>query len=313
MREESYGYPLKYSGIPMKENQFGIYNYCLGFVDLLGQREALKGQGLLPKFSTDADKEAFFKTVKASVGAITGLQRVASTMLNSLLDTTRGSDFRSKLPTDKDRADWDEMMRCDIKKQHWSDGFVTFVSLSETSTRYPTQDVFSILSHTGSLCFLGLAGSRPIRGAIDIGWGIEYRPGEMYGAVLANAYQLEHEVAQYPRIVVGQHVLGFLQAYAQNPGDDIYAQFNRAVAKKCMDMLLKDTDGQVILHYLGDEFLNSVTQSRHQELYDGALKFINSSLSEYKKAGNSKLTPRYEQLAQYFIAHPAKPYTASKL
>ena len=38
-----------------------VFNYCVSFIDLLGQRNAAKGQGLLPRISSEAEDKAFRK------------------------------------------------------------------------------------------------------------------------------------------------------------------------------------------------------------------------------------------------------------
>jgi len=51
-------------------DQWNAYNYCISFIDLLGQRDALKGQGLLPIFKSEEDHKRFISTLKDSIGAI---------------------------------------------------------------------------------------------------------------------------------------------------------------------------------------------------------------------------------------------------
>ena len=57
------------------------YNYLISFIDLLGQRDALQGQGLLPVFKTEEDHKRFTGTLKDSIGAILKLQARAEDML----------------------------------------------------------------------------------------------------------------------------------------------------------------------------------------------------------------------------------------
>lgn len=57
--------------------QLGAYNYCISFLDLLGQREALRGEGWLPHFQSDEDRKQFLRKLKNSIGSIMGLQQQA--------------------------------------------------------------------------------------------------------------------------------------------------------------------------------------------------------------------------------------------
>jgi len=90
---------------------FACYNYCVGFIDLLGQRDAMKGQGLLP-----SDKAQLVATFKNSLGAIIGVQRHAEAMLQPLLNPNRDSPLRAQLPPEQ-YATWDEIMRTRVTTQ----------------------------------------------------------------------------------------------------------------------------------------------------------------------------------------------------
>ena len=39
-------------------------NYCISFIDLLGQRDEYKGEGFLPIFKNNEDRERFFEKIK---------------------------------------------------------------------------------------------------------------------------------------------------------------------------------------------------------------------------------------------------------
>jgi hypothetical protein len=70
---------------PDAESPLIFGNYAVGFIDLLGQRAALRGQQLLPHTETDEDKQKLVATLKASVGSIAALQQYA-------LGLARGSE-----------------------------------------------------------------------------------------------------------------------------------------------------------------------------------------------------------------------------
>jgi hypothetical protein len=44
----------------------------------------------------------------------------------------------------------------------------------------------------------------PIRGAVEVGKGFEWPEGGVYGPIMADVYELESQIAYYPRIVIGQ-------------------------------------------------------------------------------------------------------------
>ena len=276
-------------------------NYCLGFIDLLGQREAVRGQQLLPAFANEHDKKAFMEVVRSSVAKIHRLQTYAETMLDEIVDR-RNSPFRERLPAEQ-RPIWDAMQRKRIAKQHWSDGLVVFAALGDQEIKCPMNGVFDVLALCGALCFLGLATGQPVRGGIDIAWGLELRPGELYGPVVARAYELESEVAQYPRIVLGAELTRFLKAHAGQPENDLFATLNATLARKCLNMIVQDFDGVEIVDYLGTEFRDAVTQAGHPEMFEKAHEFVRTEFERHQAEGNIKLASRYKNLLNYFVAH----------
>ena len=279
------------------------YNYCVSFVDLLGQRDALQGQGLLIQPQTEDDRKAFHSIFKNSIGAITALQERAEAMLEPLLNPDPNSSQRASLPPEQ-RTTWDEMMRTHLTTQRWSDGLVSFACLGDANVKCKVNGVSAIFYLAGALCLVGLATGHPIRGAIEIAWGVELHPGELYGPAVARAYELESEVAQYPRIVVGPETVRFLQAHAANTAEDVFSQTDREWASRCLDMLVQDADGHWLLHYLGEKFQFAVTRGQHEELYKDARQFVQDQLALHQHRQNSKLAFRYSHLLLYFNAHP---------
>lgn len=175
--------------------------------------------------------------------------------------------------------------------------------LGDTTIKCPVNSVQEIFKTAGYFCLLGLARHRPVRGAIEIAWGVEIRPGELYGPAVSRAYELESEVAQYPRIVVGPVAITFLEAHRMSAGDDPIGRVGRLWAQQCLDMLVQDDDGNWIIHYLGEIFQTTVTLNYHGFLYGKAREFIVQQLEEHRKLRNSKLAFRYSQLLAYFDAH----------
>lgn len=278
-------------------------NYCISFIDLLGQRDALRGQGLLPAINSEAGNAAISRVIRDSIRPVLQLQRDVEDLVKAV-SPNPNSPIRMSLSRQK-RAVYDEMQLKRVKSQYWSDGFVRFVCLEDAGIKCPLNGVTEIFQFSGYFCLLGLAQRHPVRGAIDIAWGVEASYGGLYGPVVANAYELESKVAQYPRIVVGQRVVDFLEAHLSNTNDDPFTQGNRSWAQLCRDMLLKDDDGQWIVHYLGATFQHSVTHTNHDFIQNKARAFLIDQLKEHRKSKNKKLTLRYNQLLNYFNAYPS--------
>jgi hypothetical protein len=278
-------------------------NYCVSFIDLLGQRDALKGQRLLRPFGSEDEQKQFNVMLRESIGAIIKLQDHAEDMLKGILNPNPNSPLRAALPIEQ-HSIWDDALLTRVKTQHWSDGLMSFVCLGDKEINCQINGVWNLFCLAGAMCLLGLATKHPLRGAIEVAWGVELRPGELYGAAVARAYELESEVAQYPRIVVGSETVKLLEIHRDNPEQDPFSSVNRKKAESCLAMLVQDADGYWILHYLGEEFQYTVSHSQHAALYATARKFVNEQWLKHQADLNTKLAFRYWHLLQYFEAHP---------
>ena len=105
--------------------EFLAANNCISFIDLVGQRAAVRGQGLLPIIKTGADDTAFHNILRDTIRPILQLQRDAEVMVGAAV-VNSDSPFRMSLSEEK-RALWDELVKKRVKTQHWSDGIVRFI------------------------------------------------------------------------------------------------------------------------------------------------------------------------------------------
>ena len=288
---------------PTDEPEIQVANYCVSFIDLLGQRDALCGQGLLPSVESESEKQKWMATLRASVGSIVRLQTQAADLMRASRPNPN-SVLRASL-TPEQKIQFDEMMLTKVMTQRWSDGLVSFVCLGDEAVKCHVNSIYELFGHAGALCLIGLCNRRPLRGAIEIAWGVELHPGELYGAAVARAYELESECAQYPRIVIGEEVVKFLKSHSQNTAPDPYSIVDREMAQLCLSMILKDEDGCNLLHYLGEGFRFAITNNNHEYMYEAAKKFVREALAGFREMGNEKLTLRYERLHSYFDRHPA--------
>jgi hypothetical protein len=275
-------------------------NYCVCFIDLLGQQKALQGHGAIYKFPT---REDFVKAAKGIIAPIVALQKRTTDLVQAIVDAQTSSAYRASLAPGL-QAEWDELQNTHLTTQYWSDGLVAFVSLRGEGVACPINGVFAAFGMAGTEMLIGLSSRAPIRGGIDVAWGVELRPGELYGAAIARAYELESKHAQYPRIVVGDEAIKYLHSQLSSTEQDNRSVYNRGLAKICLDMILTDVDGLPILHYLGDAFRLYVSQKILDDVYVDAKKFIEEQYAHFRNEPDSKLAFRYRQLLDYFVAFP---------
>lgn len=285
----------------MQNNEWKIYNYCIAFIDLLGQRDKYKNEGFLPQFTSEEERQAFKEKVIDAIGPILSLQNDAETMVGAAW--TPNPEFKEILPLNQYEA-YTNIKQNRIKRQRWSDGLVFFTSLGDPDILSSPLQIFTLFGLAGSLCFLGLARKQPIRGAIDISWGVELHDNELYGAAVAKAYELENYVAQYPRIVVGNRMIRYLEDHSKIMDNDIYSKCDSQFAQKCLNMILEDCDGHFFIHYLGDSFRECISKGLHSDIYQKAINFVRSEYENYRGMKDGKLAFRYSHLLSYFLAHP---------
>ncbi len=104
----------------------------------------------------------------------------------------------------------------------------------------------TLLSICG-LASMALAHKVVLRGGIDVGIATQIDDKEVYGSALVRAIDLESEVAEYPRFVVGNELLQFLEAVSKQNSKTILGKIAKVNADQCRNMIVQDTDGRQIL------------------------------------------------------------------
>jgi hypothetical protein len=277
----------------MEDNQLIICDYAVAFIDLLGQRAAMHGRHL------PQDREAAIKIVKKSVGRIIDTQKFFEDFYRSYASA---ETFYSKLPRQIQTVVPD-MAPGALRWQYFSDGLVVYVPLGSGMVASPVASLYGLLLASGMLCMIGLAIGGPIRAGIDTGWAVEYRPNELYGAALAQAYTLESDVAQWPRVVVGEGLVAYLKHYASSGDDAPSARFRRWMATTCLDLLAADVDGNHIVDYLGPTYSEITKGVFEKPAIEDARMYVEQQIAHWRQANDMKLVKRYENVKSYLIKH----------
>ncbi len=266
-----------------------LCDYAVAFIDLLGQRAAMPGRHL-PEDEKDA-----VALVKKSVGRIVGTQKNFQKFFDAY---TSDGGIYSHFPPEMQKQVPD-MAPGELRWQRFSDGFVIYVPLGKGLVKSPVNSIFGLLMASGLHCMVGLAAKGPLRIGIDVAWGVEYRPNEIYGAALAYSYHLESKVAQWPRVVVGEGLTDYLLHYKQAAQNDLSSQFRRVMAQLCLSLITTDTDGNQILHYLGGEFQKASHNTFDERIVSDARAFVDSQIKHWRAVGDKRLEYRYMQVADY--------------
>jgi hypothetical protein len=145
------------------------------------------------------------------------------------------------------------------------------------------------------------------RGAMDMGQSVEFNDcgHQFYGAVLARVNRLESKVAEHPRVVVGERLVRYALERSRKEGSCPAEWAEPEASKMLLSLLTRDTDQQWILDYLGEGFRKLHApgtdrgKSRERDVAK-AYRFVATELARQRKAGDKKLTARYERLNSYF-------------
>lgn len=195
--------------------------YAVAFFDLLGQQDRLRNFRSLPNPNSPAEVDAARQTLPETYGAVTDMRKFFTNAFKSF------SGARQKLDTSKltpeQRKLFGQLTNNPIKTQQFSDSIVVYMSLRSSETaKLPTRGIYGILGGAATTFMACLSKGHPIRGGIDVGIAFEPTSGnEIYGPALSRAYALESRIANYPRIVIGEELVKFLESMRDHPPEDV--------------------------------------------------------------------------------------------
>ncbi len=277
-----------------------VGDYVVCFIDVLGQRAALRAQRQMPRSVDPAEIGKFVATIMGTVGQVSSLHRYTQMTLKSI-DSRKSALDPNPDPVIQDVLE--ASLQHNIRQQRWSDGIMLFSSITEANEASKMRCVAYLIYLAGLDVLFGLAEGYAVRGGIDIGWASELNPSELYGAAVANAYELESEIAQYPRIVAGDALMEYLKAAAARSQPGIVEAANQAAARVALDLLRPDVDGIYFVDYLGSGFQINIAHTIYPEMVRRASQFIRSELDRFRTERNTKLAFRYQVLHSYFLAN----------
>lgn len=270
--------------------------YFVAFIDILNQKEALRKIKELP--DTEEGKQSFFQLLKESFGAVDGFRNLFEDFFNENIE----SNIPIEMIPKEHRDAFTEVKKIDVKFQGFSDTVVIYVSLNTETIKAPINGVFSALAACASTFLLSMAAGHVCRGGIEIGIASEFYEGEIYGPALLEAYRLESEVAQYPRIVIGDEVINYLESMKRTKGSDPLTKLNNQMADVCLSLFARDVDGNIIMDYLGEGFKKYMAPDGLGSIPREAHEFIMKEVEKWKEARDTKLSVRYSLLLSYLNA-----------
>ncbi|MBI3804421.1 MAG: hypothetical protein HY282_11740 [Nitrospirae bacterium] len=274
--------------------------YLIAFIDILNQKESLQKFKRLPV--TADEKETFSQVIRETFGVVDGFR----TSFEKFFSEKVKSTIPMEMIPEEHRQMFIEARKTEVKFQGFSDTIVVYVSLNDETIKAPINGVFAALAACASTFLISLAIGHVCRGGIEIGWASEFYEGEIYGSALLDAYHLESEVAQYPRIVIGDQVINYLMSMKRAEGSDPLTKIGSQMADFCLSLFARDVDGNLILDYLGEGFKKHMAPNGFvgdfKDIPKKAYKFAEKELEKWREARNTKLSIRYNLLLNYLNA-----------
>lgn len=271
--------------------------YVVAFVDLLGQSDELRRFKSLPR--TDEER----RDAEDAMAKTGRLIRQLRDRFKELVE--QGANARLDDVPPERREEYKKFRTPPLFQMGFSDSFVVAMRLP-TDIKEPVDlaqaanGVFLMLSGLAGISLVGLSSGVAMRGGVDISLGMDVYPNEVYGPALMNAYRLESQVAQYPRIVLGRSLLGFLIWASGIETEEPMLQLARSMARGCRPLVREDYDGFYMLHPLSPMIREAIKADDFDNRWGHARAWISDEIKRFSEAGDDKHRSRYVQLARYF-------------
>lgn len=278
----------------MRENlEFGYY--LVAFIDVLNQKEAMRKFKKLP--TNPEERLELIEAAKRTFGVVDLIRRE--------FDEYKTQYMQKQKPlrplTGEPLQIFNAMQDCKIQIQQLADTVVVYVAFSRDANEVPLFGVHSVLVACAAVVMCSLSERLALRGGIELGVAAEMNEGEIYGPALYEAYRLEREVAQYPRIVIGNGLVEFLGLTKAVQSSDFLARTNKMLAENCLELFAPDVDGHQILDYLGKGF-SEISEWTDDGVLSNIQAFVAEQVAIHKQTQNTKLAFRYALLNDYVLS-----------
>lgn len=273
-----------------------LEKYLVVFVDLLGQGDGLRAITGLPK--NEEERTEFTKQIHETFGKVLKVRKSFYDFFQA--NDAYVPDFNCVSPELHDEII--RLRKSEVFFQVFSDSIIIRVPLDDSindENCKAMSGVFDALGATGLMGLFALSEKIPLRAGLDVGLGAMIDENDIYGPVLERAHYSESQLAEYPRFLIGEGLERFLLQVSEQKYKAVQGKVAKGLAKRCLEAIVKDTDGRLILDYLGEGFKGFSDNPLTGSLVDSALDFVTSEYKKFSEAKNHKLSARYFRLMQY--------------
>lgn len=280
-----------------KKSDLIFQHYLVVFLDILGQRNILREINDLPM--NDKEKEIFLDKIRKTIGKVDALRNA----FQNFFDTSNSYIPNTDLAPPIYREEFISAQKSEAYYYGFSDSIIVAVPLMNNDENCTAiNGVYSAFVATCGLGFIGLAATIALRGGLDVGIGTQIDGQEIYGPALERAYYIESTLAEYPRFVVGKELINYLLSVENQQCKTRQGEVAKSMAKFCREMIIRDTDGRLMLDFMGEKSKETADKSIDTEVVKRAHDFVVSQYNKYVKEENEQLASRYFRLLKYITA-----------
>lgn len=270
-------------------------NYLIVFIDLLGQKDALRKITNIP--TNDIEEKEFIEHIKNTVGKVLHLRE----SFKEYFEAANSYVPETTLVAPELREEFIAAQKTEIIFNGYSDSVIIAVPLMNNDENCTAiNGIYSALVATCGIGLLFLSVGIPFRAGLDVGIGTRINEKEVYGLALERAYYLENYLAEYPRYLVGNELINYLISVESQQPKTRLGSVAKNLAGICRNMIIQDTDGRFMLDFLGDIVQETYKGSIDRDIVIAAEQFITSTHQKYLHQKNYKLSSRYYRLISYF-------------
>jgi len=288
-----------------RKPELNVCNYLVVFLDLLGQKERLSE---LPKI---VPNEGFTPELEKIIQDTYGVTFKLREFFRNFFESYENHKLDPRLleGLTETQVGLFNRMICPTKMhlQYMGDAIVLYSKLTNQSGQLSVRPIITMLGNCALAMILQFGGGNPIRGATEIGLALDWEEFGIYGSALHSAYFLESRVAQYPRIIIGDHLLKYLRSWEKESRDDEATKVNKELARCCLSVICEDIDGRPILDFLSPALPSIFGHSASDEqfkLFSESVKkgfsFVSREYERFVSEKRSELAFRYALLRDYY-------------
>ena len=282
---------------PGDNREYVIQSYIVCIMDLLGQSQRLKGLETLP--SNGRPTSQMIKAFGETVGAVRRFREMFEGFFDQFKKISLTDEELGRLAPEQ-HEQFLRIREAVRTTQQFSDTFVFYAPVDNSFGDRTGAALNSMLGAAALGLLVGLAGGIPCRGGITVGTGTEIDAGNFYGPALVMAYEMESEIAEYPRVVLSQEAVELARRKTGFSGD---AEIERLLVKHHQSpprLLCTDSDGVTIVDFMGGEFQSIVSaMPEFAGMASQAYRFARSEAARCEAEGRYKLAKRYFRLLDY--------------